>query len=82
MSRNMSVCTWFDVNRTSLMAEKRAGVSKTDRVSRKATTTSPRDHGKLCLYVCLCVSLCVSVSVCLCVSVSVCLGPCLCLSVS
>ena len=74
----VSVCAWgvFDVNSTSLMAEERAGVSRTTRVSqrqRKATTTTfPGDHGKRCLCVSPCVSVCVCLSVCVCVFVHAC----------
>ena len=66
----MSVCAGvFDVNGTSLIAEEREGACKTARKSqrqRKATTTSPGVHGKLCL--CLCLN--GSISVCVCVHVS------------
>ena len=46
----------FDVNGTSLMTEETASTSKTARVSRKVITTSPGDHGELCL--CVCVHVC------------------------
>ena len=63
----------FDVNGISLMVEERASARVSQR-QRKATTTSTGDHGKLCLYVSQCQSVCVSV--CLCVSVSVCVCVC------
>ena len=59
----------FDVNGTSLIAEEREGACKTARKSqrqRKATTTSPEDHGKLCLCLCLSGSLFICVCVYMC----------------
>ena len=74
------MCLVFDLNGTSLITEERDSVSKTARVSqrqRKATTTSPGDHGKICL--CVCLSVCMLVCVCPSVCVKhVCVFGCLC----